>query len=91
MQPTLRIRHAEDETVVDVVLSSGFLSFANHAGFLKAVEEVRTPFTYLWPCIRTLQLVTMVPAFQFPAPLESGRFKVTLPNAIHVLCCAEWL
>jgi hypothetical protein len=32
--------NAEDEKVVDVVLSSGFLSFANHAGFLKAVEEV---------------------------------------------------
>jgi hypothetical protein len=25
---------------VDLVLSSGFLSFANHAGFLKAVDEV---------------------------------------------------
>lgn len=29
---------------MDVVLSSGFLSFANHAGFLRAVEEVRPDF-----------------------------------------------
>jgi hypothetical protein len=26
---------------LDVVLSSGFLAFANHSGFLQAVEEVR--------------------------------------------------
>lgn len=32
---------AEGCDEVDVVLSSGFLSFANHAGFLRAVEEVR--------------------------------------------------
>lgn len=29
----------EETKEVDVVLSSGFLSFANHSGFLKAVEE----------------------------------------------------
>jgi hypothetical protein len=32
---------------VDVVLSSGFLAFANHSGFLEAVEEVRR----CCPCI----------------------------------------
>lgn len=30
-----------DDEPVDLVLSSGFLSFANHTGFLKAVQEVR--------------------------------------------------
>jgi hypothetical protein len=32
---------------VDVVLSSGFLSFANHAGFLRAMEEVRRLYVAL--------------------------------------------
>jgi len=38
----------------DVVLSSGFLAFANHSGFLQAVEEVRSRSaelrTLLWVC-----------------------------------------
>jgi predicted acylesterase/phospholipase RssA len=36
-------RHAEQEGAFDLVLSSGFLAFALHTGFLKAVEEAGVP------------------------------------------------
>lgn len=38
----------------DVVLSSGFLAFANHSGFLQAVEEVREEGT-THVCLRSVQ------------------------------------
>ena len=44
------------EPVYDLVLSSGFLAFANHSGFLAAVEEVSgPPFSHHWPCVRPSQ------------------------------------
>eukprot|EP00976_Prorocentrum_cordatum_P026345 534964-Prorocentrum_minimum.AAC.1 len=36
---TKGVRRAPDADSCDVVLSSGFLSFANHSGFLQAVEQ----------------------------------------------------
>jgi hypothetical protein len=36
-----------------VVLSSGFLAFAQHAGFLQAVEEVRSAMQQQMLCFQT--------------------------------------
>ena len=33
---------------MDLILSSGFLAFAKHSGFLKAVDEVRMTCAALW-------------------------------------------
>jgi hypothetical protein len=52
---TTRDRLTGEGRQVDVVLSSGFLSFANHAGFLKAVEEV---------CFRVLKLSYVIAVLQ---------------------------
>lgn len=38
-------RHYSDDSRRDLVLSSGFLAFANHTGFLKAVDEARIQVT----------------------------------------------
>ena len=83
---------------VDLVLSSGFLSFANHAGFLKAVEEVclaspglthtklqRRPAQQVdtnVPCARAVAWRTKV----FPSPYGSVRTSVHRFAAVLIYC-----
>ena len=47
MPMTLRCRVARSGPKYDLVLSSGFLAFAAHSGFLKAVEEVSVDICYI--------------------------------------------
>lgn len=43
----------------DVVLSSGFLAFAQHSGFLQAVEEVRSSSDGSQPALRPSTLISV--------------------------------